>query len=62
MLKSAYLSTWNFVCFEPDGIYEYDIATFVETTEGAVPGNTIYVHATSIYDNSKDGLARVTVS
>lgn len=38
------------------------VATFEETTEGAIPGNLIYVHATSIYDNTKDGLARVTVS
>ena len=49
---------------EPDCEIETSdgVATFVETTEGAVPGNLIYVHATSIYDNSKDGLARVTVS
>ena len=49
---------------EPDCTIDTDdgVATFVETTEGAIPGNLIYVHATSIYDNSKDGLARVTVS
>lgn len=49
---------------EPDCkiVTDDGVATFVETTEGAIPGNLIYVHATSIYDNSKDGLARVTVS
>ena len=49
---------------EPDCEIETDngVATFEETTPGAIPGNLIYVHATSIYDNSKDGLARVTVS
>ena len=49
---------------EPDCVIDTEdgVATFVETTPGAIPGNTIYVHATSIYDNSKDGLARVTVS
>ena len=30
--SNSLLSTWSFECFEPDGIYEYDIATFVHTS------------------------------
>lgn len=38
---------------------ESSIAT---TTEGVVPGSTIVVTATSIYDNTKSGTAKITVA
>ena len=36
--------------------------TITETTAGVVPNNTIYVTATSVYDNTKSADAKVTVS
>lgn len=36
--------------------------TITETTPGVVPNNTIYVTATSVYDNTKSADAKVTVS
>ena len=37
-------------------------ATITETTAGVVPNNTIIVSATSVYDNTKSGTAKITVS
>ena len=37
-------------------------ATITETTPGVVPNNTIIVSATSVYDNTKSGTAKITVS
>lgn len=36
--------------------------TITETTPGVVPNNTIYVTATSVYDNTKSADSKVTVS
>lgn len=36
--------------------------TITETTPGVVPNNTIYVTATSVYDNTKSAESKVTVS
>ncbi len=33
-----------------------------ETTAGVIPNNTIIVSATSVYDNSKEGTAKITVA
>ena len=33
-----------------------------ETTPGVIPNNTIIVSATSVYDNSKEGTAKITVA
>ena len=37
-------------------------ATITETTAGVIPNNTIIVSATSVYDNSKVGTAKITVA
>lgn len=38
------------------------VATFETTTEAVTPANLIYVVATSIYDDSKSAVAKITVS
>lgn len=37
-------------------------STITETTPGALPGNTIIVTATSVYDNTKKGTSKITVA
>ena len=37
-------------------------ASIEETTEGVLPGNTIIVTATSVYDKTKSGIATITVA
>ena len=49
---------------EPDCDIETEngVATFEETTPAVTPANLIYVVATSVYDNSKSAVAKITVS
>lgn len=49
---------------EPDCDIETEngVATFEETTPAVTPANLIYVVATSIYDESKSAVAKITVS
>lgn len=47
--------------FEP-GENSDGVASIEETTPGVVPNNTIIVTATSIYDKTKSGTAKITVS
>ena len=58
--KSGYYNLYG----EPDCDIETTngVATFEETTPAVTPANLIYVVATSIYDNSKSAVAKITVS